>query len=278
MVENGKLDAVMLDGGDPLTGAASALAAEWGPEGSHAAAGQQRWFGANRQGVDYLALNPASRAFRSVDVRRAVSLAIDRARLAAVWGNGSAPELLGPAVRGTAGKDVSVSVQDLKAARTLMSGRIVHVTMVGFPLEWECGVCREFERELTRQFKTIDVRVTVRHPSDYPGDAFARGSDVDLIALFADGEFPDPVDVLRDLGENTWLGDPLLTRLGHLENLTGQARIDNARAFANIVVDQRAFVVPYGHPVYPFYVSDRIGCGFIQPALGAVDLLSLCIR
>jgi hypothetical protein len=30
--------------------------------------------------------------------------------------------------------------------------------------------------------------------------------------------------------------------------------------------------------VYPLYVSQRIGCGFVQPALGAVDLLSLCLR
>ncbi|HYN63574.1 MAG TPA: ABC transporter substrate-binding protein, partial [Candidatus Limnocylindrales bacterium] len=278
MVENGKIDAAMLDGGDPLTGAASALAAEWGPGGSRAAAGHQRWFGANRQGVDYLALNPAGRAFRNIDVRRAVSLAIDRARLAAVWGNGPAPELLGPAVRGSAGKDVAASVPDIRAARALMNGRTLHVTMMGFPLEWGCGVCGEFERELTRQLKRIDVRVTVRHPSDFPGDALERGSDVDLIALYADAEYPDPVDLLRGLGENTWLGKAVLTRLARLENLSGQARIDEARAFANIVVDQQALVVPYGHPVYPFYVSDRIGCGFIQPALGAVDLLSLCIR
>jgi hypothetical protein len=103
------------------------------------------------------------------------------------------------------------------------------------------------------------------------------GSDVDLIALFADGEFPDPVSLLRGLGENTRLGQAMLTRIARLENLSGQARIDGARAFAN-VVDQQALVVPYGHPVYPFYFSDRIGCGFVQPAVGAVDLLSLRIR
>jgi hypothetical protein len=30
--------------------------------------------------------------------------------------------------------------------------------------------------------------------------------------------------------------------------------------------------------MYPFFMSERIGCGFVQPAIGAVDLLSLCIN
>ncbi len=36
--------------------------------------------------------------------------------------------------------------------------------------------------------------------------------------------------------------------------------------------------MPTGYPVLPFFVSERIGCGFVQPAIGAVDLLSLCIK
>lgn len=278
MVENGKLDAAMLDGFDPLTGATSALAAEWGPGSSHAVGGQQRWFGAFRRGVDYLALNRAGRAFRDVDVRRAISLAIDRTSLAAVWGNGPAPELLSPGVRGTAGADVGGSAPDLKAARALIGGRSVHVTMMGYPLEWGCGECGEFERELKRQLKKIGVQVTVRHTDDFPGDALERGSHVDLIALYADTDYPDPVGLLRDMREDTWLGKALLTTAARLEILSGQTRIDHAVAFVKEVVDQQALIVPYGHPVYPFYVSDQIGCGFVQPALGAMDLLTLCIR
>ena len=36
-------------------------------------------------------------------------------------------------------------------------------------------------------------------------------------------------------------------------------------------------ILPIQYPVFAFYLSDRIGCGFVQPAIGAVDLLSLCI-
>jgi ABC-type transport system substrate-binding protein len=278
MVNNDKIDAAMLDGFDPLTGAASALAAEWGPEGSRAAGGHQRWFGAARPGVDYLALNPAGPAFRDLDVRRAVSLAIDRARLAAVWGEAPAPGLLGPGVRGTAGTDVAVSPPDLEAARALMNGRTVHVRMLGFPSEWGCGVCGEFEREITRQLKAIGMTVTIRRASVYSRDAFQSGADVDLVALSTDSGNPDPVGLLGGLREDAWLGDAILRTLARLGNVSGQTRIDQAARFADEVVHQQALVIPYARPIYPFYVADRIGCGFVQPAIGAVDLLSLCIR
>ena len=42
------------------------------------------------------------------------------------------------------------------------------------------------------------------------------------------------------------------------------------------IVADDATVIPYGYPEYPNYFSERIGCGFVQPAIGAVDLLSLC--
>jgi class 3 adenylate cyclase len=278
MVDNHKIDAAMLEGGDPLTGAASALAAEWGPESSHAADGQQRWFGAARSGVEYLALNPAGPAFRDLDVRRAVSLAIDRARLAAVWGDAPATSLLGPGVRGNAGPDVAVSPPDLEAARALMNGRSVHITMLGFPSEWGCGPCNELERELRRQLKAIGMTVTIRRATDYAADAFQPNNDVDLVALFTDGGNPEPVGLLGGLREDAWLGRAVIRDLERLDGLSGDTRIDRAAGFADQVVRRQALVIPYARQMYPFYVADRIGCGFVQPAIGAVDLLSLCIR
>jgi class 3 adenylate cyclase/streptogramin lyase len=133
MVERGELDAAMLAIGDPLTGARSALAAEWGPDSANADAGRQRWFGAARPTVGYLALNPARPALHDVDVRRAVALAIDRARLAGIWGDGSATSLLSSGVRAGEDPNVTVPGPDLKAARALLKGQTVKVTMLGFP-------------------------------------------------------------------------------------------------------------------------------------------------
>ena len=65
-VESGQLDAVMFDPGDTLSGVQSDLAAEWGPNGPHAASGDQRWFGAARSWVNYISLNPTGPALRDL--------------------------------------------------------------------------------------------------------------------------------------------------------------------------------------------------------------------
>jgi ABC-type transport system substrate-binding protein/class 3 adenylate cyclase len=278
MVEKGQLDAAMLDAGDPLTGAGSALATEWGPGSANAGDGNQRWFGAHRPNVGYLALNPKGRASRERDVRRAVSLAIDRARLAAVWGDGPGTSLLSSAVRAGEDPEKALPAADIDAARALLKGRSGTVTLLGFPTEWGCGVCTEFERELTRQLAEAGIQVRVQHATDFPADAFKAGSKIDLVALGTGSEWPDPYDALEGVYEDTWLGSRALGRLDRLAGLTGQARVDEAAAFVQQVADRDVLVVPYSHQVYPLYVSQRIGCGFVQPALGVVDLLSLCLR
>lgn len=218
-------------------------------------------------------------AFRDPDVRRAVSLALDRAAISRIWVNAPSAELLVPSVPGSAGA-VSVPPSDVVAALALMKGRTLEVTMMGFPSEWGCGACRDFEVAVTGQLKAIGITVAVRHPDsdEYPGDALEPGSDVDLLALGSGTEVPDPVALIDGLEEDTWLGEANMAELARLRGLTGQSRIDGAVAFARRLVHEEALVLPTGYPVYPFFVSERIGCGFVQPAIGAVDLLSLCVK
>ena len=71
---------------------------------------------------------------------------------------------------------------------------------------------------------------------------------------------------------------PTCDEFERLRGLSGQARIAGAVAFARSLVDEQALVLPTGYPVFAFFVSERIGCGFVQPAIGAVDLLSLCVK
>jgi hypothetical protein len=80
------------------------------------------------------------------------------------------------------------------------------------------------------------------------------------------------------LDEIPWLGEANLAELARLERLSGKSRIDGAVALAHRVVAEQALVLPTGYDVFPFFISERIGCGFVQPAIGAVDLLSLCIK
>jgi ABC-type transport system substrate-binding protein/class 3 adenylate cyclase/streptogramin lyase len=277
-VRDGKLDAAMLDGGETISSGAGAVAAQWGPRSAGATAGDQRWFGAPGLGTNYLVLNPSRPAFRDPDVRRAVSLALDRVALSNVWVIAPSAELLAPSVPGTAGPDAPVPPPDRAAALALMKGRTLKVTMMGFPLAWECGQCRDFEVAITGQLKEIGVTVAVRHPDDFPADAFAPASTVDLINWGSGSDYPDPVGLIASLGDDPWLGKANLGELARLQKLSGQARIDGTVGFAHRIVDEQVLVVPYGYPVEPFFMAERIGCGFVQPAIGAVDLLSLCIR
>ena len=274
---SGDLDAAMLDPSDPISGAASVIAGSWGPGSDNAAQGDQRWFGAPRPAVDYLALNATRPAFRDVDVRRAVGLALNRAVITGIWVTGPTASLLVPGVPGSSGVD-PVPGPDLDAARALMNGRTFEVTMMGFPEEWGCGACRDFEVAVTGQLKAIGITVTVRHPADYPADAMEPGSDIDILQLGTGTDWPDPVSLIGGLHDDVWLGAANLGELDRLEGLSGQDRIDGALAFAHRLVDEEALVLPTGYPVYPFFMSQRIGCGFVQPAIGAVDLLSLCLR
>lgn len=278
MVEAGKVDAAMLDGGDPISGPASALANEWGPGSALAIKGGQRWFGGPRFEVNYIALNPTRPAFKDPDIRRAVALALNRAAITSIWVTAPTGELLVPGARGGVAPDAPVPPPDLEAALALMKGRSLNVTVMGFPEAWGCGACRDFEVALTGQLKAIGITVTVRHPDDYPGDALDPGSDVDLLSLDTGTDWPDPVALIGGLRDDLWLGKANLDELARLDGLSGQARIDGAIAFAHRLVHEEALVLPTGYPVYPFFMSERIGCAFVQPAIGAVDLLSLCIK
>lgn len=278
MVRSGTVDAAMLDGGEAISSGAGAIAAEWGPESAHAAAGDQRWFGSPRFGTNYIALNPSRPAFRDPAVRRAVALAVNRASLSGAWVIAPTVDLLPPSVPGSAGLDAPVPSPDLQGAGALMTGRRLKVTMMGFPTAWQCGPCRDFEVAVTGQLAAIGITVVVRHADDYPGDALAPGSTIDLLNLGSGSDYPDPVALIGGLRDDSWLGKADLDAIDRLQRLAGQPRIDGAVAFAHRVVDDEALIVPYGYPVYPFFVSGRIGCGFIQPAIGAVDLLSLCIK
>ena len=278
-VQRGALDLAILAGGDPVSGAHSAIAAEWGPASPHAADGDQRWFGAPGLGIDYLALNPSRPAFSDPDVRRAVALALDRGALSRIFVTAPAAGLLPPSVPGSAGAEAQVPPSDIDAARDLMNGRTFEVTMQGYPTAWDCGPCREFEVAVTGQLKAIGITVTVRHAEeDFPGDALEPGSDVDLIGLGSGSDVPDPVGLIGGLYEDPWIGEANLRELDRLGALSGQERIAGAAAFAQRIVDDEVLVIPTGYPVSAYLLSERIGCGFVQPAIGALDLLSLCIE
>jgi hypothetical protein len=173
-----------------------------------------------------------------------------------------------------------VQPQDLEAANALMKGRKLEVTLLGFPFE-DCGPCRDFDVALAGQLQAIGITVTIKpgsDPDDYPGSAYGKDADVDLYAAGTGSDFPDPVGMMGGLHDVAWIGKANLAELDRLNTLSGQARIDGAVAFAQLIVDEEVLILPTSTGVSPFFLSSRIGCGFVQNAIGTVDLLTLCIK
>jgi hypothetical protein len=103
-------------------------------------------------------------------------------------------------------------------------------------------------------------------------------STIDLFEAGVDAEFPDAGTLIRDLADRSWIGPANAREIDRVRTLVGLPRIDGLTALAGRVVDDSALVIPYGNSTFPNYFSERIGCAFVQPAIGAVDLLSLCIK
>jgi peptide/nickel transport system substrate-binding protein len=275
-VQQGLADAMQVPAWDPLGGATSNLALEWGPGSENAAAGDQRWFGAPKHMSRYFALNPSSRAFSDPDIRRAVSFALDRTELGDIWVEGPSAELLGPAVPGSTWPIEPVPEPDLEAARALMNGRSLTAYMPGF--QEDCAECRAFEIAIQSQLREIGITIEFNRAEMEFEELFEPANRIDMIELQMWTDLADPVSQMRDLRDDRWLDEATFAELERLEGLTGQERIDGAVAFANRLVDEEVLIAPISRAVLPFFISERLGCGFVQPAIGAVDLLSLCIE
>lgn len=274
-VEAGLADATTSGAFEPLLNAASGRAKQWGPGSDAAASGDQRWFGGPRFLTDFIAMNPADKLLADPAARRAISLALDRPALAAVFGEAPIAGLLPPSVPGSQPADAQPPGADLQTARSLLAGR-TRTLLMATPPVGACPECDAIANAVKAQLAPIGLRVEVREFEDFWGAAHEPKNQIDLLSGNLDTDYPDPVALMGLLRDAAWLPKADLAELDRIDSLDGQARIDAAVAFAKRIADDNNWVVPFGYPVYPFYLGKTVGCGYVQPAIGAVDLLSLC--
>jgi hypothetical protein len=43
-------------------------------------------------------------------------------------------------------------------------------------------------------------------------------------------------------------------------------------------VDEQFLILPTSHAGTPFFLSERLGCAFVQEAIGTVDFLKVCLN
>jgi len=269
-VESGLVDAGVAGAFDSTMNAQSSRATDWGPGSDNAESGDQRWFGAPKFGLDYLYLNPAG-VFADPDMRRAVALAIDRERLASWFGEQPYAELLPPSVPGSS-VGAAVPEPDLEAARALMAGRHETVVLGVFSPspEWS-----SMGNDVASMLEPIGIDVEVREIEDLIAEVTDPATELDMYAAYTSTEYPDAVSLLDGLRTTAWIGPEAMAELDRVSGLSGTERIQRVEALARDI-SADAIAIPVAYPIYPMYLGANVGCGFVQPAIGAVDLLSLC--
>ena len=234
-VESGRADAGVASAFEPLLNAQSDRASTWGPGSDNATAGDQRWFGSPRFGLEFLYLNPA-RLFADQDIRRAVALAIDREQLASWFGEQPFGELLPPSVPGS-DSDATVPAPDVEGARSLMAGRTGTITYARFV---DCPSCTGVAETIAANLSEIGITVEIRDVETFD-EILDNANEIDMFNGFLDTDFPDPVSLLGNISDTDWIGETNLDELDRIRGLSGQERIDAAAAFATDVSNEQAF-------------------------------------
>lgn len=248
-----------------------------------------RRFGAPRYriapapGVDMIAFNTKSGLFASRRLRQAVSFALDRRALAAVFQEPPTDHYVPPGVPGSSPASVYPMSPQLARAKALARG--VH----GRARLYFCGEAPNLRiaQIIRNNLKPLGIRVAITQSLGCLNgpDPKATGADMALVTR-ATLEL-DPAPFMRGIGgDSTAFGpgtgfsgyaDPRFrARLAKADALQGEARL---RAYQLLEEDLNRRVAPYasfGAFVAPEYLSARVRCILVQGAYHVVDLGALC--
>lgn len=263
---------------------ASKLAARYGPRSRAAAHGRQQYFINPSPGLDFLYLNTHRPLFSDVRLRRAVSYAIDRRKLAKL-GDGSLPlperpadHYLPPGMPGFTNAHVYPLTPDLAKATSLARGR--NRTAILYTCEEP--TCAKQAQIIKTDLAAIGLRVKAKELSiDTLNAASATpGARFDLALSGWGADYLDPSTILNELLESRafpTFDDPAWQRrLTDAARLTGPQRYI---AYGKLDVDlarNAAPIVAFGDPASHDFFSARTGCqtyGFY-----GMDLAALCIK
>jgi ABC-type transport system substrate-binding protein len=248
--------------------------------------GSARYRLAAAPGVDLLAFNTRRPLFRDPRLRRAVSYALDRKALAAVFEEAPTDRYVPPAVPGAQTRPVyPLAGPDLAAARKLVprgGRRAAGLYVCGEPANLRIAqIVRDNLKPLRIDVSIVQSLGCLRGP-----DPKAGRSDILLITR-ASGELdPQPflevtVGRTRPFGSGgpVTYDDPQVTaRLDRIRKLGGAARLAAYGRLEDELLRGPAPYAAYGSFITPEYMSNRIGCRLIQGAYHVVDLGALCLR
>jgi ABC-type oligopeptide transport system substrate-binding subunit len=254
----------------------------YGPASSAARHGAQRYFLEPQPGINEIVFNTRRRLFRAARLRRAVSDALDRPTLAAVWGEPPADDFIPPAVPGASQHHIyPLAGPDLRTARRL-AGNAKRRAVLYF-----CGdPANQRIADIVRaNLARIAISVSIVAGGESCGSA-TEAAGADLLISNLDSPERDPAPFLRQvladrafgarLGSGPWRSETFRRHLKHANELSGTARF---RAYARLDTElmRAAPAAVYASWVQPDYLSPRVGCRVFQAEYHVIDLGALCV-
>jgi serine/threonine-protein kinase len=285
LANDGALDYV--HSSDPPLQLGGPVERAYGAGSAAARLGRQRYFRLPMPWEDGLVLNASRPLFADVRIRRAVNYALDRQALSTAFNDDASDEIVPPAVVGFRAGTIYPLTPDLAKARRLAGTRSRHAVL------WYCvnGVFGNpaqgrIAEMIRTELAAIRITVSIERSNcnqDFRYDATSRAAD--LIMFSSGAPERDPAQFLSfvldgrsygaALGRGVWTQPSFRRRVQRAAALRGNAR---TRPYVLLVRElmRAAPYAMYGSFVDTAYLAPQVRCRVLQPALGFVDLGTLC--
>jgi DNA-binding SARP family transcriptional activator/ABC-type oligopeptide transport system substrate-binding subunit/outer membrane protein assembly factor BamB len=260
---------------DPLLEPNGPVARQYGKRSSN----REQYIATAFPETGFIVLNSVRGPFADRAMRRAAALAVDRAAVAAVWGELPSDQLLPPGAPGFHDRHFySLHAPALRKASALMHGRrrtvVMAITANSDPSLQEGRLVRA---ELAR----IGLRVKLKAFDDPDAAAAEPGAKIDIKDQGLIGGYPDGAAFLRDVFSipvpASWLSSDVKRAVERVNRLSGSERRSAAAALADRLVMRDVPVIPYGNRADGEFLAPTLGCRVFPPLSGGVDLAALCL-
>ena len=278
--------------GDGLPPPANAeLARDFGPGSQAAKEGKQQYFVNPALVISYLGLNTSRPLFKDVNLRKAVSYALNRPALirqSGAFAGTPTDQYLPPAVLGFKDEEIyPLDAPDLEKARELAGSERRKAVL------YTCntGSCPGRSQVIQANLKEIGIDVEIRQwdrAIQFAKEG-TRGEPFDIADEGWIADYPDPYDFINILldGRNiqpknnvnfSYFNDPQYNR--KMEAAAQLGGDERAKAYGELDIDISKNAAPLAlfmnDNVRDFF-SARVGCQVYQPIYG-MDLGALCVR
>jgi ABC-type oligopeptide transport system substrate-binding subunit len=261
--------------GDTAVQANTDLAQQWGPDGDHAASGDQRWYPILYPGIDYLLVNPTSKTTSDPVVRQAIALALDRGAAAQSYFEPAAVSILNASVPIQDPAVTALIGPDAATAHANLAGKTATVRMA---VQQGCDQCLDSANSIKSNLAAAGLTLDLVQEGNPIEAAADPTNKIDLIAPYVQQDYPDSAALLNEMVDTApkgWLSDSVVAQAKSLLSLAGTARNQAAADLAHVLTTD-ATVIPYGESIDGVYFSPKVGCRTIVGGVINVDLVALC--